>query len=337
MSEQDEQLLNEQFTYHAPQGDQTERYQEVRAAGLHLAKAIARNVSPSADRTAAFRKVREAVATANAGIALEKVAMFIVVALLSVMAVGCTSVSPDAGNEAVLIQKPILFGSGGVDPKPVQPGRTYVAITTQAVLVDIRPIQFSVKFDDLMTKDGVPLDFDASVRVRVTDSVRLVSKFGADGWFQRNLEQPFRTIVRDAVKKRGMNETAIDATAAEAIDAEVTTATKAAIKTQELPVDLLDVTVGRANPPDAIKTQRTETATQEQRANTEKQRTLAEVQRLEAEKARAAADNAYREAMRLSPEQFLQLEQIKMLHEVCAGGKCTFISGGGAVPTLSVK
>jgi len=43
----------------------------------------------------------------------------------------------------------------------------------------------------------------------------------------------------------------------------------------------------RANPPDAIKNQRIETATQEQRIQTEQQTKLAEVQRKSAEEARA--------------------------------------------------
>lgn len=79
------------------------------------------------------------------------------------------------------------------------------------------------------------------------------------------------------------------------------------------------------------------TAEQEQRSNTEKQRKLAEDQRLAAEQSRAAADNAYREAMRLSPEQFLQLEAIKMQRDVCASGKCQFFIGGGVVPTLPLR
>ena len=77
------------------------------------------------------------------------------------------------------------------------------------------------------------------------------------------------------------------------------------------------INVGRVNPPDAIKNQRIETAAQEQRAITEQQTKLAEDQRKAAETSRASADNAYREAMDLSPEQFIQLETIKMQRDVC--------------------
>ena len=63
--------LNKMFTYHAPGGGQLERYGDIRNAGFSLAKTILKNTPASADQTAAIRKVREAVMTANAAIALE--------------------------------------------------------------------------------------------------------------------------------------------------------------------------------------------------------------------------------------------------------------------------
>jgi hypothetical protein len=59
------------FSYHAPKGDQPQRYEAIRAAAKVLAQTIVDNCPPSADQTAAIRKVREAVMTANAGIALD--------------------------------------------------------------------------------------------------------------------------------------------------------------------------------------------------------------------------------------------------------------------------
>lgn len=60
------------FTYHAPKGDQQERYQTIREAAKIFAWALVNNTQPSADQTAAIRKLRECVMTANASIALEK-------------------------------------------------------------------------------------------------------------------------------------------------------------------------------------------------------------------------------------------------------------------------
>ena len=60
------------FVYHAPKGDQIERYQKLRDKAKEFATEIALCCPSCADRTAALRKVREAVMTANAAIACEE-------------------------------------------------------------------------------------------------------------------------------------------------------------------------------------------------------------------------------------------------------------------------
>jgi hypothetical protein len=62
------------FTYHAPSGGQPERYVRIREAGKALARTIQAECEPGPDRTAAIRKVREAVMTANASIATHNAA-----------------------------------------------------------------------------------------------------------------------------------------------------------------------------------------------------------------------------------------------------------------------
>jgi hypothetical protein len=73
-----EQLKN-WFSYHSPvqtaerEGltlqEVSDRYERIRAAGLVFAEVIVANTPPSADQTAAVRKIREATFTANASIA----------------------------------------------------------------------------------------------------------------------------------------------------------------------------------------------------------------------------------------------------------------------------
>jgi hypothetical protein len=60
------------FTYHAPHGDQPERYEKIRAAAKAFAHVIIDNTKPCADQAAAIRLLRECVMTSNASIALEK-------------------------------------------------------------------------------------------------------------------------------------------------------------------------------------------------------------------------------------------------------------------------
>jgi regulator of protease activity HflC (stomatin/prohibitin superfamily) len=266
--------------------------------------------------------------------------MLILTSLVPMTAIitGCRVHSPDAGHEVVLVRKPMFFGHGGVVPEPVRTGLTYTAVTTQGIDVYMQPKKYETELPDTMTRDGVPITFHAIMVLRVTDSVQLIKNFGPD-WYDNNLEEPFKTMVRQAVRKRGMNETAISTTALDDIDREIHDQLIEFIKQKSLPVELVTMTVGRANPPDSVKNQRIETATQEQRIQTEQQTKLAEDQRKAAETSRAEADNAYRESMHLSPEQFIQLEMIKMQIQVCGpNGKatCTFIQNG-ATPVYNLN
>ena len=66
-----DEMLTNWFTYHSPpaDGEVVANYVRIRRAGEELARVI-RDLTPSsADQTAAIRKVREAVMTANAAIA----------------------------------------------------------------------------------------------------------------------------------------------------------------------------------------------------------------------------------------------------------------------------
>lgn len=63
------EMLENWFVYHAPSGSQLLAYQKLRDAALTFATAVNELVPDSADKTAAIRKVREAVMTANAAIA----------------------------------------------------------------------------------------------------------------------------------------------------------------------------------------------------------------------------------------------------------------------------
>lgn len=62
--------LDNMFSYHAPTEEQRASYERIRLAGFGLANVIEANTPAGADQAAAIRKVREAVMTANAAVAL---------------------------------------------------------------------------------------------------------------------------------------------------------------------------------------------------------------------------------------------------------------------------
>lgn len=275
----------------------------------------------------------------------------IAVTMSCAMTSGCGRAAPDAGEEAVLISKPWFFGHGGVESEPVKTGLTFMSFTTSAVYVNMMPQMIKEHFEDIMSKDGVPLSFDAYVKLQVVDSVTLVQKYSGamsavedehirgsllPAWYAQNLQGPVRNIIRDAVKQYGMNEIAITYSANLAIERQVQDGINAVIARTGVPVKLVDFTLGKANPPDSVMNQRVQTAREQQRQITEQQTQLAEQARKGAEAARADADNAYRQSIGLSPEQFIQLQQIQMQREVCARNNCTFIAGN-AVPIVNAK
>jgi hypothetical protein len=65
--------IEDLFTYHAPEGGQPAQYEAIRSAAKTFAHVVVANTPASADQTAAIRKLRECVMTANAAIALKGV------------------------------------------------------------------------------------------------------------------------------------------------------------------------------------------------------------------------------------------------------------------------
>lgn len=141
-------------------------------------------------------------------------------------------------------------------------------------------------------------------------------------WFNNNLKNQYLAIVRDAVKKRTMEEMMSDSNTAAQVDDEVTAAVRKLVTDEKLPIVILNVSLGRAKPNPNVLSQMNETAQQEQRKKSLFAATDAEKQREAEQIAKARADNAYRNAMSLSPEQFIQLEAIKRFSEACEKSTC---------------
>lgn len=65
-----QEQLDNWFTHHPPQGPaDVELYHQIREAGKVFAQVINQTCPESADKTAAIRKIREAVFTSNAALA----------------------------------------------------------------------------------------------------------------------------------------------------------------------------------------------------------------------------------------------------------------------------
>lgn len=235
----------------------------------------------------------------------------------------------EPGHELVLNDKPYFVGHEGVRAEPLKEGRILLFKTTTAQAVRMTPQSHPIKIDDFSSRDNILLDFETTIQYRINNSVVLIKSFG-DGWFDNNIKNQYLAIVRDAVKKKAMSEMMSDVAAAQSIDDEVTTGLQKLVKDSKLPVDILSVSLGRAKPNDNVLAQMNETAAQQQRQKTLIAATAAEKDREQEQIAKARADNAYRNAMGLSPEMFIQLEAIKRFSEACGSSTC--VIGAPGVP-----
>lgn len=101
------------------------------------------------------------------------------------------------------------------------------------------------------------------------------------------------------------------------------------IKEIGIPIQITDLSLGRASPNGPVMAEIDATASQQQRIKTEQARELAEKSKRDAEIARAEADNAYRTRMNLSSQEFVALEAVKRYSHACAqkDSHCVIMTG----------
>jgi regulator of protease activity HflC (stomatin/prohibitin superfamily) len=195
--------------------------------------------------------------------------------------------------------------------------------------VVITPQTVHVTFDDFSSKDNILLDFDTALQYRITDSVKLIEKYGAANWFKNNVQSQYASIVREAVKGQTMSDMMSNPTTASTVDKEVTNAIRTLVKERGLPVEILDVTLGRARPNEDVLKQMNETAAQQQRQKTLVAATVAEEQRAKEQEARAEADNAYRTKLGMTIEQYSAVTIATINADACKAAKACYIVPSG--------
>ncbi len=234
----------------------------------------------------------------------------------------------EAGEEGVITDKPYFCCHEGVREEPLKDGRILMFRTSTMTTVRMTPQAVDVNFDDLSSQDNILLDFASSIQYQFTDSVRLIRDFGAQNWFKANIERQYMSIVRDIVKKYTMTQMMSDPETAALVDAEITEQLQKLVAESKLPLRVISVSLGRAKPNANVLNQMNETAAQQQRKKTLVEAEAAEVQREKEQIAKARADNAYRNSIGLSPEQFVELEKIRRYSDACMkAANCIVTSG----------
>lgn len=228
----------------------------------------------------------------------------------------CYRVSPDAGQEAVLIYKPAIWGHGGVDDTPVSTGSIWCWETTDNVMFIITPQTDTESFVDMIPADNTPVSFHAYIKyqVRKGQSPELYKNFGVN-WYANNLEPTFRTMVRDKASAYKMFDLASKRDVSKKLEDDIYTDICAYAKKINIPVDILQVTIGAITPPEQVLTETKNTAAQNQSILTQTARANAELARKQAEINKAIADQAYQQQMNMTIDQYMHLRQLEIEKE----------------------
>ena len=256
----------------------------------------------------------------------------VLVVVAIVMAATVQRIVTEPGTETILVDKPWFFGHGGVRDETQKPGAGWYWRTTEGRAVVLTPTKYDEPLDHLATADNNFINYASYLVLQWKDPAYLVKNFGYERWYEHNLKEQYRTIVRDVTKKYQMTQIMTDPPTLASIEAEIAQQFRKHIESTGLHVALLNVNMGKALPDAPVIAEMNNTAAQQQRRKTELQRKLAEDSRLQAEQSRAAADNAYRESMRLDANQFVQLEGIKRYSDACRETKnCVIVQGNTPV------
>lgn len=263
---------------------------------------------------------------------------------------GCFSPSPiDAGEEGVIVKKPWFFGHGGVDAEPIKTGLSWTAWSTEVIRVNIKPFNITEPFDDLITYDNNPVDFDIHLTFKHIEGKTpiLVENFGigiidenrysTGGWYGSKVKEPLRNAVREFTKGNTMFQMTTDPTIVTKLENIVSTEIKRFLETEGIPTELVNATVGKVTPPKAVIDSTIQTAVQKQNVKTQEERVKAEQSRELAEKAAANADKAYMKAIDMNADQYLKMKELdnqKLAIE--RGSNVTLIMGNG-VPLIQTK
>jgi regulator of protease activity HflC (stomatin/prohibitin superfamily) len=253
--------------------------------------------------------------------------------ITAMLVCGCHSNTTPPGAESVIVDNPWIFGHGGVREETQKPGLSWYWMSTHAVDVNLAPIKYDEPLEHLATADNNFINYNSYIVLQWQQPAETVKKFGYESWYQHNLQEQYRTIVRDVTKKYQMTPIMTDPKTLQNIEEEIATQFRKHIESTGLHVQLLNVNMGKALPNAAVITEMDNTAAQQQRRKTETQRKLAEDARLQAEQSRATADNAYRQEMHLDAAQFVQLEAVKRYSEACQqqGSTCVIVQGNAPV------
>lgn len=266
----------------------------------------------------------------------------ILIAIVLMLALpSCHYVAPDAGQETVLVTQPWFFGHGEVLQDPVSTGLTWCVFSTTSKTFTITPMTITEDFVNMIPSDNTPVSFSAYLKVQIRSgkTPELYKNF-SEKWYEHSLKASFRTMVRDKASAFKMFDLASKRGISAQLESEIFRDITTYAKGINLPVDIMQVSIGAITPPEEILRETKLTAAQNQSILTQTSRAQAELSRKDAEVNKAIADNAYRQQMGMTIPEYLNLRNLEIEREkveLIKDNKNISIIFGNAQPTYSIK
>ena len=242
------------------------------------------------------------------------------VLFVTLMFTSCYRVTPDAGQEAVLVHKPYFFGKDGVDKNPVGTGSKWVWWSTDAIEVSMVPQKYDEKLEDVTSNDNTLLDFNTQIQLQVKsgDSPVLIQNYG-ENWYINVIQETYRNTVRSYISRYNPFDLMSNREVLDSINIMVKKDMESHIEklsaSRELPIEVINVIVGRAIPNGPQKEEMDRTAAATQAKRTEESRKEMLIAREAAERQRAIADKAYQKELGLSTDQFIELRAWEIIEK----------------------
>lgn len=117
-------------------------------------------------------------------------------------ACGCTNPEVPQGHEGYVYHVPLLFGSMEYRETLRGPASTGISWRLYVESVDMRARSYKEDFQ-LLTSDNLSVTFEVNTRIKLRDgSVKeVVEEWGGEKWYEWNVREQLRTIVREQVTR----------------------------------------------------------------------------------------------------------------------------------------
>jgi len=126
----------------------------------------------------------------------------LVLAAAAAGAAGCTNPEVPQGHEGYVYNVPLMFGSMEYRETLRGPASTGISWRLYVESVDMRARSYKEDFQ-LLTRDNLSVTFEVNTRIELRDgSVKeVVEEWGGSKWYEWNVKEQLRTIVREQVTR----------------------------------------------------------------------------------------------------------------------------------------